>query len=79
MKILHVNSSDSYGGAAKAVISLHKSLMKENIESFILTRGLGPKLENDLSKNSSIKNVINILKNGIARKICRLYKIDKNR
>ena len=77
MKILHVNSSDSYGGAAKAVISLHKSLMKENIESFILTRGLGPKLENDLSKNSSIKNVINILKNGIARKICRLYKIDK--
>ena len=33
MKILHLNSSDIKGGAAKAAINLHESLLNENIES----------------------------------------------
>lgn len=38
MKILHVNYSDSIGGAAIAVNRLHNSLLKKNIESFILVK-----------------------------------------
>ena len=38
MKILHVNYSDSIGGAAIAVNRLHNSLLKENIESFMLVK-----------------------------------------
>jgi len=38
VKILHVNYSDSIGGAAIAVNRLHYSLLNENIESFILVK-----------------------------------------
>jgi glycosyltransferase involved in cell wall biosynthesis len=38
MKILHVNYSDSVGGAAIAVNRLHRNLLKMNIESNILVK-----------------------------------------
>ncbi len=51
--------------------------MSENIHSYILTNDKIPQLKNDISKSSSFRNVINIIKNGIARKICKLYRSDK--
>ena len=77
MKILHVNSSNIYGGSTKAAINLHKSLLKENVQSFFLSQGNILNIPNSLSKQSSFTNIINIIKNGIARKICKTYKSKK--
>ena len=63
MRVLHINSSDIYGGAAKAVLSLHNSLMNENIQSYILTNNKNNEIKNDISKSSSLRNIIDIFKN----------------
>ena len=36
MKILHINYSDSIGGASRAVYRIHKSLIEKNINSNLL-------------------------------------------
>tara|TARA_Y100000816_G_scaffold240316_1_gene186884 strand:- start:1300 stop:2541 length:1242 start_codon:yes stop_codon:yes gene_type:complete len=77
LRVLHINSSDIYGGAAKAVLSLHNSLMNENIQSYILTNNKNTEIKNDISKSSSLRNIIDIFKNGVARKICKLYSSNK--
>ena len=38
MKILHVNTSDRYGGAARAAYRLHRALLAESIDSKILVQ-----------------------------------------
>ena len=38
MKVLHLNTSDSYGGAARAAFRLHKSLQKIGIDSMMLVQ-----------------------------------------
>ena len=48
MKILHVNFSDSVGGAAVAVNRIHSSLLKLNLQSSLLVK----------EKLSSGKNII---------------------
>ena len=44
MKILHLGYSDTKGGAAIAMMRLHNSLIKENIDSKVL---VAEKLSND--------------------------------
>ena len=73
MKILHLNSSDIRGGAAKAAINLHESLLNENIESYFLSQINHPSIKNSVTKGSSLNNIIDIIKNGLARKICKFY------
>lgn len=77
MKILHISSSNIYGGSTKAAINLHKSLLKENVQSFFLSQDNVLNIHNSLSKQSSFTNILNIIKNGIARKICKTYKSKK--
>ena len=38
MKILHVNTSDTQGGAARAAYRLHRALLAENIDSKLLVQ-----------------------------------------
>ena len=35
MKILHINYSDSKGGASRAVLRIHESLLKKKVKSFL--------------------------------------------
>ena len=77
LKILHISSSNIYGGSTKAAVNLHKSLLKENVHSLFLSQDNVLNLPNSLSKQSSFTNILNIIKNGIARKICRTYKSKK--
>ncbi len=77
MKILHLNSSSINGGAAKAAIGLHKSLLNQKIQSYFLSQENNLNIEGSITQGSSLNNVIDILKNGIARKICRTYKSNK--
>jgi glycosyltransferase involved in cell wall biosynthesis len=77
LKILHISSSNIYGGSTKAAINLHKSLLKENVQSFFLSQDNVLNIHNSLSKQSSFTNILNIIKNGIARKICKTYKSKK--
>ena len=74
MKILHLNSSNVNGGAAKAAIQLHKALLNEKIKSFFLSQENHSFINNSITKGSSLNNIINIIKNGVARKICNTYK-----
>ena len=77
LKILHISSSNIYGGSTKAAVNLHKSLLKENVHSFFLSQDNELNISNSLSKQSSFTNILNIIKNGIARKICKTYKSKK--
>lgn len=55
MKIIHVNTFDSIGGAAKASIRLHKSLLDRGIDSHFLTQ----------CGSLNIRNIKNIYKNNV--------------
>ena len=77
LKILHISSSNIYGGSTKAAVNLHKSLLKENVHSFFLSQDNELNISNSLSKQSSFTNILNTIKNGIARKICKTYKSKK--
>ena len=65
MKILHVNFSDSYGGAAIAVMRIHKLLLKNEIDSNLL---VSDQMSNE-PKTFSINKTSEKLKNIISR--CR--------
>ena len=54
MKILHINFSDSGGGAAQAVLRLHNELLNKNIESYIFVR---EKLTNNKNIVGPIKKI----------------------
>ena len=77
MKILHVSSGNVYGGASKAAIELHKSLIDQNIDSYFLSQQENKSIYNSIGKNSSFQNVIDIIKNAVARKISKFYKSKK--
>lgn len=55
MKILHVNTYDIDGGAARAVYRLHKSLLERNIDSQILVQSKASDDYTVLSENQKIK------------------------
>ncbi|HEY9297042.1 MAG TPA: glycosyltransferase family 4 protein [Phormidium sp.] len=49
MKVLHINQSDIYGGAAIAAYRLHRGLLEQNIESSLLVDNA--KLDDDLVRS----------------------------
>ena len=69
MKILHVNFSDSYGGAAIAVMRIHKLLLKNKIDSNLL---VSEKLLNEPKTffiNKTSEKLKNIVKKSISRNL----------
>ena len=62
MKILHVGYSDSKGGAAIAMMRLHKSLVDINVDSKVL---VAQKITNDpdvIGPNKSLEIIVNDIK-----------------
>jgi glycosyltransferase involved in cell wall biosynthesis len=57
MKVIHVNTFDSVGGAAKASIRLHKSLLNSGVDSHYLTQG----------RSLNLPNIHSIYKNHLLR------------
>jgi len=74
MKILHVNFSDSYGGAAIAVMRIHKLLLKNKIDSNLL---VSDQMSNELktfSINKTSEKLKNIIKGSISRNLRFFFK-----
>jgi len=70
MKILHVNTNDISGGAARAAFRLHESLLQNNINSQMLVA----------EKKSDITSIIALSNENLIKKIKnRLYKVILNK
>ena len=70
MKILHINFSDSGGGAARAVLRLHNELLNKNVDSYILVR---EKLTNNKNIMGPIQK-IDLITINIKKKLSRNLK-----
>jgi len=74
MKILHVNFSDNYGGAAIAVMRIHKLLLRNKIDSNLL---VSDKILNEpktFSINKTSEKLKNIIKGSINRNLKFFFK-----
>ena len=61
-KILHINYSDQIGGAATAVMRLHKALLEEKVNSHILVKEKTTNVKNIISETTTISLIIDLVK-----------------
>ena len=76
MKILHLGYSDTKGGAAISMMRLHKSLLKENVDSYML---VAEKLSNEpnvIGPSNSLEVICSEIKKILARQ--KKFLINKN-
>lgn len=62
MKILHLNTHDINGGAARAAYRLHQALLNENIDSKMLVQKKASDDHTVLAPNSKVEKGINLLR-----------------
>jgi glycosyltransferase involved in cell wall biosynthesis len=74
MKILHVNFSDNYGGAAIAVMRIHKLLLKNKIDSNLLVSDKILNQPKTFSINKTSEKLKNIIKGSINRNLKFFFK-----
>ena len=74
MKILHVNFSDNYGGAAIAVMRIHKLLLRNKIDSNLLVSDKILNQPKTFSINKTSEKLKNIIKGSINRNLKFLFK-----
>tara|TARA_B100000780_G_scaffold41478_1_gene25763 strand:+ start:100 stop:636 length:537 start_codon:yes stop_codon:yes gene_type:complete len=74
MKILHVNFSDNYGGAAIAVMRIHKLLLRNKIDSSLLVSDKTLNEPKTFSINKTSEKLKNIIKGSINRNLKFLFK-----
>jgi len=74
MKILHVNFSDNYGGAAIAVMRIHKLLLKNKIDSSLLVSDKTLNEPKTFSINKTSEKLKNIIKGSINRNLKFFFK-----
>jgi glycosyltransferase involved in cell wall biosynthesis len=74
MKILHVNYSDSAGGAAVAVNRIHSCLLKSNIKSYLLVKEKLTFGKNIIGPKKNLDIIFTQIKKIIFRKINLFYK-----
>jgi glycosyltransferase involved in cell wall biosynthesis len=74
MKIVHVNFSDTKGGAAIAVKRIHNLLLKNNINSQIVVSEKNDDISNVFSLNKTSENIKNIIKTSLSRQLRYIYK-----
>ena len=72
MKILHVNYSDINGGAAFVCNRLHTSLLKINLDSWLLVNEKLASIDNTIGINSNREVTIHKIKKIIAKEITKL-------
>ena len=70
MRIVHVNFSDSLGGAAIAVRRIHESLLKEGLDSWLVVSENIENLKNTCSNDKSFfGNTIVEIKKTLGRQL----------
>lgn len=74
MKILHVNTSDTHGGAARAAYRLHRALLAENIDSNMLVQKKSSDDHTVLAPTSRFEKGINLLRPILDNLPSRKYK-----
>jgi len=62
MKILHVNTSDTHGGAARAAYRLHRALLNKNIDSKMLVQKKASDDHTVIAPTSKFEKGINLLR-----------------
>ncbi len=62
MKILHINTSDTYGGAARAAYRLHRALLAESIDSKMLVQKKTSDDHTVLAPTSKLEKGINLFR-----------------
>lgn len=76
MKIVHVNFSDTKGGAAIAVKRIHGLLLKNNINSQIVVSEKNDNIPNVFSLKKTSENIKNIIKTSISRQLRYIFKTE---
>jgi glycosyltransferase involved in cell wall biosynthesis len=74
MNILHINTFDIDGGAARAAYRLHKSLLAQNIDSQMLVQSRNSDDYTVISEQSKLKKVFNKIRPHLDSIPIRLYK-----
>ena len=62
MRVLHVNTYDSQGGAARAAYRLHRALLNENIDSKMLVQKKASDDHTVIAPTSKFEKRINLLR-----------------
>ena len=79
MKILHVNYSDSIGGASIATMRIHQNLLKKKIESKLLVLDKNINDKNIFGPNKSFEKIYNDFKISLTRYLNRKVTLSTNR
>ena len=74
MKVLHLNYSDSSGGAAIAVKRIHNLLIKKNLNSKILVNEKILNDDNILYHNSTFQLIRGLFYDSFSRKLLKKFK-----
>lgn len=77
MKILHVNYSDSKGGAAISVKRLHDLLIKNHLESYLIVGDKKFQHENIINIPKNYEKIKYILKESFNRGISKIFNLNK--
>lgn len=79
MKILHISYSDNKGGASRAAIRIHQSLLKKKINSHfqVCIKNKSPKKFKNVIHPNLLNNLINLSKSAIESLISNLFKNGK--
>ena len=76
MKIVHINFSDTKGGASIAVKRIHNLLLKNNIDSKIVVSEKTEDNSNVFSINKTSEIIKNTIKSSISRQLKRVFKTE---
>ena len=74
MRIVHVNFSDKYGGAAIALKRFHNFLLKKGIDSKIVVSERNDIDQNILSINRTSEKIKNLVKSTLSRQLKYIFK-----
>ena len=79
MKILHLSYSGSKGGASRAAIRIHQSLLKKKINSHfkVSIKNRSKKNLQNVIQPDFLNNLINLFKSGVESLISNLLKKEK--
>ena len=78
MKILHISYSHTKGGASRAALRIHSSLLKKKIKSFLQIKifDKNVRYEKNIIKPNKYYSYLNKIKSAIESKISHLLRFD---
>ena len=75
MRILHINYSDSKGGAATSVRRLHASFLKNNYDSWLFVTHKFLSEKNVITFDNPLDKIKNLIKRISSKIFCKFFKI----